>query len=172
MTASVATALGSRGPGVEMEWRGRTVRFRHMQWKSVITELERYLIDRASDLMVAGWARLVAQGLMAREEAVAKSDAFTAECVDRGRYSFGSPVMNAILSMGAAGKAEDDGTIAPEVFNGVLKFLSLMTGLTEDDAVALMGDPEKREEAGLKLSMAMSMGMPPDPKGAGAPGSP
>ena len=164
MTASISTALGNQAAPITMEWRGRTLEFRELQWNSIVSALEQWLIDRAIVQKIAAWEALHRKGLMTLEQVQQKAEEFTDQCVEHGLYSFGSPAMMAIFNDVAQGSVS--ATQKRPHFAGVLKLVSLMTALSEDDVISLMN--EKGTELGMKLALTMNRGLPPDPKSEGA----
>ena len=165
MTQSLLTGLGGEGPSLTMTWRGRPVTLRQLKWASVIAELESWLIDKALKAKLKSWRAQVDEGLMTREEAREAADRFTDECVEEGRYSFGSEPMMKILAPvagGAGASLAGDARTLP----AFLKLGSLLTGLDEDSLTELVADDAARDELMAKLGMVIGGGLPPKAEGA------
>ena len=139
---------------MSLQWRGRTITLRPLTWK-LISELERWLIQREAEARTDSLALMVERGLMSADLLAQRIEAFTDDCVNNGRYSFGSERMNRVLSSVAGQGGELDAAS----LSGKFKLIALMMGLTIDDAINVMH--ECGSELATSLAMVLAEGMPP-----------
>jgi hypothetical protein len=160
MSASVSAGLGGQASPLEIEFKGRTVQIMPLKWKSIISAVESYLIDRAFGVKLVLWKKKKEMGLMTQEQVDALENSFSDDCVENGTYSFGSPIMMKIMGMADRGEAapKESGVI----FEGSVVLVSLFTGLSFDESIELMA--AKPEELRAKISLTMKNGLPSPPK--------
>lgn len=159
MSASISAGLGSHAAPVTMKWRGRTLSFKYLEWASVISQLENWLVKKALEFKKIGWD-VLRESKAVDDEGYAKLVMdFVNDCNDNGTYSFGSEPMMKILMAGAAGNV-DKGALGNKVFSGMVKLCSLLLGVSEDDAISLMADKEKSTELSACLALVMNRSHP------------
>lgn len=163
---SVASALGAQAEKLTIEWRGRELEIGYLEWGPVITALENWLIDRALKNKTVAWELAVAKGFMKPEQAADKMMEFIEDSANGGTYSFGSPAMMAIFSAAEKGDIKNRSIGS---FAGVIKLLSLLLKINEDEVITLMS--EKAGELAVKMAIALKRSMP-DPKDNGAAQAP
>lgn len=161
--SSVSSAGGAQSAPVTLEWRGRTLQLRPLTWK-LISELERWLIQREADARTDAMALLVERGVLTADKLAERIEAFVDDAVNNGRYSFGSPRMQRVLSLMQTG-GESAGDVDAATMAAKFKMIALILGVDVDDAINVMH--EKKSELAMKLGLVLGESMPA-PKEAGA----
>lgn len=164
--SSISSALGSQAEKLTIEWRGRAIEIGYLEWGPIVSALENWLIDRALRNKATAWELAVAKGFMTPEAAAEKMVAFVEEASNGGLYSFGSAPMMSIFDAAEKGNI---GNRNLGSFAGVLKLMSLLLKISEDDVISLMA--ERSTELAMKLAIALKRSMP-DPKEDGAAQAP
>lgn len=156
MGASVEAALGKAAAKVAFKWRDKTYTINPLSWDTVFSPLTRWMIDREAQSQNLNWRRLVDVGLLSPETAVAKSESFIDDAVNKGKYAYGSTRMMRVLQplVGTEASQDDDAATLEARF----KMFSLMCGVPMDTMIEMMG--EIGDEIMLKLRMITAEGMP------------
>jgi hypothetical protein len=184
MSASVSSGLSCHAAPIEIEFNGETIKLKPLQWKSIISASEAFLIGRALKIKMVAWQVKKEMGLMTQEEVDAAESAFSDDCIENGTYSFGRPVMMKILGMAERGEIPEDPKAKGKhngkskgkktekedpnngvIFEGQMHLVSLFTGLSIDQAIQIAN--QKSQELWAKISLVMKQGLPSPPKAMG-----
>ena len=182
---NLAAALGTEAQSETISFKGKRMEIRPLSVE-VLDKFENSFIERARRAKIATWADLVNAGVMTREEAQAKAEKFTDDCVEGGTYAFGSQAMNRALfdqdampteeemqvkqrtaEQNPALEAERLNNLPTHVKLNKLKLFALMMDVTVDDLKELLEDEQKRVEFMAKMAKVWKQSLP-DPKATGA----
>lgn len=158
-----AAALCDVAKPLTIQWRGRTVNLKYLSWVDVLLQLEDWIWERMCDKNTVSLNSLLKAGIISRDELIEKQQEFSNGAHKKNLAGFGSEAMMGILTIGADGKTGSQTPASPH-FAGLLKFITLMTDLSADDAVSLLNDKEKQAELSQKLAMVMTRSFPDVPE--------
>ncbi len=158
---SVASALGANAESLTIEWRGRQIKIGYLEWGPIITALENWLIEKALNNKAMAWDLAVKKGFMTADQASANMVDFVEKASNGGEYAFGSKNMMQIFALAESGNIQNKNLSS---FAGILKLISLLLNVSEDEVVMIMA--EKAQELSVKLAIALKRSLP-DPKDQG-----